>query len=155
MTKIVHGMAALAAIGLAAGDGSAQTIRLETEIARPAEEVWDAVRDVFNVDTRLVPGFVTAVSREGDVRRVTFANGFVVTEQVVTIDDDTMRMAYSAFGGRATYHMASMQVIAKGDHARLVWITDFLPAELAPMIAGNMEQGIALMKQTLEADQPR
>jgi hypothetical protein len=32
----------------------------------------------------------------------------------------------------------------------VVWIADLLPHELAPSIAGMIEQGLAAMKQTLE-----
>jgi hypothetical protein len=55
-------------------------------------------------------------------------------------------------GGRTTHHNASWQVFALGEKlSRLVWITDFLPNEVAPIIQQLVEQGIAEMKQTLEA----
>jgi len=127
------------------------TIRTEVHIDAPAGEVWDAVRDVGEVHKRLVPGFVTDAFVENDVRTVTFANGFVVKERITSIDDDARRLAYGAVEGRATYHSASIEVVADGEGARLIWITDFLPQELGPFIGGNMEQGAAVMKTTLEA----
>jgi hypothetical protein len=58
------------------------SIRKEIPIEAPAEQVWDAVRDIGSIHTRLVPGFVTDTSLEGDSRTVTFASGFVVREMM-------------------------------------------------------------------------
>jgi carbon monoxide dehydrogenase subunit G len=149
--------ASVVAAGLAAlsatlpGAVSAETVRTEIFISADPPEVWSAVRDVFRVHERLVPGMVVSVTGAGDVRTVTFASGAVVKERIVTIDDTDRRLVYAAFGGRATHHMASMQVVAEGSGSRLVWITDFLPAELRPFIVRNMEEGGTIMKRTLEA----
>ena len=129
---------------------AAETVRTEIHINAPADAVWSAIKDVYAVDTRLVPGLVTRVQREGDVRVVTFANGFVVKERIVTIDDAARRLAYSAFGGKATYHMASMEVVPDKSGSSIIWITDFLPAELKGFITANMQQGMKVMKRTLE-----
>jgi hypothetical protein len=44
-----------------------------------------------------------------------------------------------------------LQVFAEGaDQSRLVWIADLLPDELTPTVTALTEQGIAVMKQTLE-----
>jgi hypothetical protein len=56
------------------------TIRKEISIAARAEEVWDAVRDVGALHTRLVPGFVIDTRLEPGARIVTFANGMVARE---------------------------------------------------------------------------
>ena len=153
-----HTHSAAAALGAGAlpatveGSPAAGTVRTETHVDAGPADVWSAVRDVYNVHERLVPGLVVAVVRHEDARTVTFANGFVVNERIITIDDAEQRIAYSAFGGRATHHLASMQVVADGSGSRVIWITDFLPAELKPLIAGNMEQGSLIMKRTLEAN---
>jgi carbon monoxide dehydrogenase subunit G len=127
------------------------TIRKEIALAARAEDVWAAVRDVGAVHQRLAPGFVTDTRLDGDARIVTFANGMVVRELLVAVDDDTRRVAYAATGGRATHHNASMQVFADGEtRCRLVWITDLLPHDMAGPIGGMVEQGAAVMKQALE-----
>ncbi len=119
--------------------------------ARP-QDVWAAIRDVGAVHQRLAPGFVIDTHLDGDARIVTFANGAVVRELLVDIDDQARRLAYAAVGGRASHHNASMQVIALGENqSRLVWITDLLPNEVAPVIRELVERGAATMKQTLEA----
>lgn len=115
------------------------------------EDVWAAVRDVGAVHQRLAPGFVIDVRLEGDARIVTFANGAVVRELIVDIDDVRRRFVYAAVGGRAKHHNASMQVFAEGeDRSRLVWITDLLPNEVAGPIGALVEQGASVIKQTLE-----
>lgn len=127
------------------------TIHREILIDAPAEAVWDAVRDVGAAHRRLVPGVLTDTRLDGDARVVTFANGLVARELIVTIDDERRRLAYASVGGRARHHHASMQVLAAGGGARLVWITDVLPDELAEPIGALVEAGAAAMKRTLEA----
>jgi len=127
------------------------SIRREVTINVPAEQLWDAVRDVGALHTRLVPGFVTDCRLEGDARLVTFANGMQARELIVDVDDTQRRLAWAAVGGRLTHHNASVQVFEAGEHAcRLVWIADLLPNELAPAIAGMIEQGLVAMKKAQE-----
>lgn len=123
-------------------------------LARP-QDVWAAIRDVGEVHRRLAPGFVIDTRLDGDARIVTFANGAVVRELIVDIDDEARRLAYAAVGGRTSHHNASMQVFDEGEsHTRLVWITDLLPNEVAPVIHQLVGQGSATMKRTLEAQAP-
>jgi len=119
--------------------------------AKP-ECVWDAVRDVGSVHRRLVPGVVVDTQLEDGARVVTFANGMVVRELIVDICDERRRLSYASVGGRAIHHNASIQVFPEGDScARLVWITDFLPNELAAPIGALVEQGAATMKRVFES----
>lgn len=118
--------------------------------ARP-EKVWDAIRDVGAVHVRLARGFVTDTQLEEGARIVTFSNGMVVRELIVDIDDESLRLAYTAVGGLTKHHNASMQVFAEGeDRTRLVWITDLLPSELAGAIGALVKQGAEVIKKTLE-----
>ena len=129
------------------------SIHKEIAIAAPPDAVWAAVRDVGAVHQRLVPGFVTDTRMEEGARVVTFANGMVVRELIVDIDDAARRLAYASVGGRAAHHHASMQVFADaGGGSRLVWITDVLPDALTEPIRANVEHGSAIIKQTLERD---
>ena len=63
--------------------------------ARP-DDVWDALRDIGALHTRLVPGFVTDTSLEPGARIVTFGNGMVVRELIVAIEDGESRVVWSA-----------------------------------------------------------
>jgi hypothetical protein len=128
------------------------TIRKEIEIEQNKEFVWDAIRDVGAIHKRLVPGFVVDCRLEGDSRIVTFANGIVVRELIVDVDDKTCRHSWSARGKPLTHHNASIQVFSEGhDKCRVVWIADLLPNEAAEAIGEMIQQGLNTMKQTLES----
>jgi hypothetical protein len=128
------------------------TIHKEIEIERNKEFVWDAIRDVGAIDKRLVPGFVVDCKLEGNSRIVTFANGMVVRELIIDVDDKTLRHSWSARGGPLTHHNASIQVFEAGhDKCRVVWIADLLPNEVAETIGEMIERGLNTMKQTLES----
>lgn len=127
------------------------SVRKEFVIDARPEDVWAAVRDVGAVHTRLAPGFVVDARLEGEVRTVTFANGLVAREVIVDLDDAARRVAYASVGGRASHHHATMQVLAEGDgRARMVWVTDVLPHELARPIGALVEEGARAIKRALE-----
>jgi hypothetical protein len=88
---------------------------------------------------------------DGDARIVTFANGLVARERIVDIDDAGRRLVWSVVEGRPTHHNGSLQVFAEGDgRSRIVWTADLLPNEVAGYIQAMIEQGMGVMKRTLE-----
>jgi carbon monoxide dehydrogenase subunit G len=126
------------------------SIRQEVLLDAAVENVWDAVRDIGALHKRLVPGFVTDTRLEEGARIVTFANGLVVRELIVSLDDQARRLVWSARGGRLTHHNASAQVFPAGEgSSRLVWIADLLPDEMAGDIRQMMELGAVAMKKAL------
>jgi len=128
----------------------ASIIREITVEAKP-ENVWRAVRDVGNAH-RLFAGVLKDCRMGDGERTVTFANGMVLRELILDINDDHRRVAYTAVGGSTTHHNSSLQVFAEeGGRSRIQWVTDFLPNEMAPVIGGLVEAGAAAMKQQLEA----
>jgi carbon monoxide dehydrogenase subunit G len=132
-------------------EGKMASIRKEILTrARPAD-VWDALRDVGALHTRLVPGFVTDTRLEPGARVVTFGNGMVVRELIVAIDADQRRVVWSAIGGSMTHHNGSAQVFSDAQGlTKVVWTADFLPHEAAGAVGAMMEQGMAVMKRTLD-----
>jgi len=127
------------------------SIRREIRIDARPETAWAALRDVGAVHLRLAPGFVTDTRLEPGARIVTFGNGMVARELIVDVDEEAHRVAWSVVGSAMTHHNASAQVFADGDGGcRFVWIADLLPNEAAPRIAAMIEQGMAVIKQTLE-----
>jgi hypothetical protein len=127
------------------------TIRREIITAAQPDDVWEVLREVGALHTRLVPGFVTDTRLEPGARVVTFDNGMVVREAIVTVDDDERRIAWSASGGLLTHHNASAQVFSDSrGAARVVWIADILPDEAKGAIAAMIDRGMAVMKQTLD-----
>ena len=127
------------------------TILKEINIERSKEFVWDAIRDVGAIHKRLVPGFVVDCKLEGNSRIVTFGNGMVVRELIITVDDKTCRHAWSVRSEPLIHHNASIQVFSN-DHrdCRVVWIADLLPNEIAETIGEMIQQGLNTMKQTIE-----
>jgi len=132
------------------------SIRKEVVIEAAPGCVWDAIRDVGAIHTRLARQFVLDTRLDGDSRLVTFAGGAVVRERIVDVDDRARRLVYAAVEWRATHHNASIQVCADGDHrSRVIWIADLLPNDLADLVGGLMDQGCTAMKRTLEeSNQP-
>jgi len=128
------------------------SIRKEILIEAHPEDVWDAVRDVGAVHTRMAPGFLVDTKMDGDARIVTFANGLVLRELIVDIDDTARRFVWAAVGGPIKHHNGAMQVLAEGEgRARLVWTADILAHDFAKQAGALMQQSIAVAKQTLEA----
>jgi hypothetical protein len=107
------------------------------------------VRDFGALHTRLVPGFVRDTRlEEPHVRIVSFANGNVVRELLVDCDDPRRRLVYAASSERIQHYNASVQVLAVGEtRSLLVWIIDLLPDDIAPYIAGQMDQAAQAMQQ--------
>jgi hypothetical protein len=127
------------------------SIRQEISTKASVEDVWAALRDVGALHTRVVPGFVADTRLESGARIVTFGNGMVVRERIVTVDDRERRVVWSAASEQLGHHNASAQAIAKPrGGTTVIWIADLLPDEAAATIASMMQQGAAVMKQTLD-----
>jgi carbon monoxide dehydrogenase subunit G len=127
------------------------SIRKEISTRTGLDDVWAALSDIGALHTRLVPGFVVDTRLEPDARIVTFGNGKVVRERIVTIDQNERLVVWSATGGPLTHHNASAQAVAdERGGTKVIWVADLLPDEAAATIAPMMEQGMAVMKQTLD-----
>ncbi|SFK44063.1 SRPBCC family protein [Caulobacter sp. UNC279MFTsu5.1] len=127
------------------------TITKSVDVALAPGPVWDAVRDWGHVHQRLCPGVLTDCQVEEGARTVTFANGLVARELIVTVDDGTRRLVWSVVGSALlTHHNGAMQVLAQGQGGRIVWTADILPHDAAERVAGFMDLGCAAMKTTLE-----
>lgn len=118
--------------------------------ASPAA-VWDAIRDIGALHTRLVPGFVVATELVPGGRRVTFGNGLVVEEPIVACDDDARRLAWTARSDAMPleHYNSSVQVFENAAGSRVVWISDVLPDAVAPQVGAMMEQGAQAMARAL------
>jgi hypothetical protein len=128
------------------------SIQKEISTNASVDQVWSALSDIGSLHTRLVPGFVVDTRLEPGERIVTFGNGMVIREPIVDIDEERRRLVWSAVGGSLTHYNASAQVFADaGGQTRIVWIADLLPNEAAGAISSMMEQGMAVMKATLDA----
>ena len=127
------------------------SIRTETLIDAPVEEVWDALCDWGAPHERLVRGFVVDTQLDGADRLVTFFNGITVREVLVDRDDETRRLSWTIVGGPYEHHNGVARVVAEGERTRFSWESDLLPDELAENTRAMMEQGTAAVKATLES----
>jgi hypothetical protein len=126
------------------------TIRTELTLDASPAQVWDVIRDVGAVHRRLAPGFVTDTRLEEGARVVTFANGVVARELIVSVEEEVRRLVWSVVGGRATHHNSSFQVFpGAGGGTRLVWITDVLPDSAATAVGAMIEEGSRVIETTL------
>ena len=128
------------------------SIRKEIPVGTDPAGAWDAVRDFANVHERVAAGFVTATRLEGDERIVTFTTGAEARERLVDVDDDRRRLVYTVVESPLglSHHQASVEVLDASDGgSRLVWISDVLPDQVAPIIDGMMTEGAAAIARTL------
>jgi hypothetical protein len=117
------------------------SIKREASLRTDADTAWRALSD-FGAAGELFSGVLVDCQRKGDHRTVTFANGLVVTERLVTIDHAERRLVYAVTEGPLTQHNASMQIVPDGNGCRFVWISDFLPdeawADMVPLAERRM-----------------
>jgi hypothetical protein len=127
------------------------SIYKDTRIDVEPDDAWDALRDFGALHERLAAGFVTDTRLDGDDRIVTFFNGSVMRERLISIDDAARRLVWSIVDGPYTHHNGSAQIFCDCDRRTwFVWVTDVSPDELAPRTAEMMERGLAAIKATLE-----
>ncbi|SDM50484.1 SRPBCC family protein [Allokutzneria albata] len=131
-------------------------IRLEVQLDLDADSAWEVIGDFAAGPARMAPGFVAKSLRDKDspdLREVTFTNGLVVRERLVTRDDERRRIDYGVIGGTVTpeHDDAALQVFPDGERSRLVWTRDVRPAELADQFRAAMEEGIQVIARTLRA----
>jgi hypothetical protein len=78
------------------------TLRREIPVASGATTVWQKLRDFGAVHTKVAPGFLTDLTMDKGDRILTFFNGMVARERLVTLDDETCRLVYSVVEGQAS-----------------------------------------------------
>jgi uncharacterized membrane protein len=127
------------------------TVRAEITVDAAIEQVWDAVRDYGALHERLAPGFVTDCTLDGEDRVVTFFNGTVVRERLISVSDADHRLAWTIVDGPFTHHSGSVELHAQeGSRTRFVWTTDLLPHDTAEATRRMVEKGMAAIQETLD-----
>jgi hypothetical protein len=125
------------------------TLKREIPVAAGPAPVWQKLRDFGKVHVRVAPGFLTDLRMDKGDRILTFFNGMVARERLVTLDDEQCRLVYSVVEGQASHYNAAVQVFPEGDGSRVVWTIDLLPNELAPAIGGMMDAAVKVMRNAL------
>ena len=128
-------------------------IRQTIAINAPAADLWDAIADVGAIHTRVAPSLVadTRLEQDGAVRVVTFANGAVLYEDIVSLDHTARELVWTAKGGPWTHHNAWLVVTERADGSGdVTWTADVLPHSAGETIAGFVTAGLQDMKQHYE-----
>jgi hypothetical protein len=128
------------------------SLRKEIHIHAHVDTVWDALRDVGALHTRLAPGFVVDTRLDGNTRFVRFGNGTEAREDIVGIDERERRVCWAIVGAQFHHYNGVAQVAPHplgGTH--FVWTADLLPDDFAPAVESMMDAGIAVIKETMEA----
>ena len=118
-------------------------------IAAPPAELWDAIADIGAIHTRVAPRMVadTQLQQDGSVRVVTFTNGAVLSEQIVSLDHMARELVWTAHGGPWTHHNAWICVTDNADGGgNVTWTADVLPDSAGQIIAGFIAAGLQDMK---------
>ncbi|MCC8401295.1 SRPBCC family protein [Paraburkholderia sp. MMS20-SJTN17] len=125
------------------------TIYREIAVDTPAASAWAALRDPADVAS-VFAGVLIAARMEGDLRWVTFADGTVIEERVIAVDDAHMRLAYSVGGARFEHHHATLQVMPDTPaRCRVIWIADFKPDERSAVVEALTDAGCAALGRNL------
>lgn len=125
------------------------TIHRDIAIACDPERAWAELRE-FGAAGRLFSGVLTDCREADGLRTVTFANGLVVQERLVSIDEARRRVAYTVLDGPFTHHSAAMQLVQGDQGARFVWTSDFLPDAVAADVEPLVDAGCEAIKRALE-----
>ena len=87
------------------------SIRHEVALDMGGDKAWAELRRVGEAHKLFAPVLADG-ALDGDTRTVRFANGMVVHERILDVDDEQRRVAYTALDVPGmTYHHASMQIV--------------------------------------------
>ena len=82
---------------------------------------------------------------------MTFVNGTVLREPIVTLDDEARRLVWTHDGGRARHYNGALQVTELTDGVTsVVWTADFLPDDIGDYLSRAIEAGMAAMQRSLD-----
>ena len=118
------------------------------------EAVWDAIRDIGALHTRLVPGFVVDTKLIPGGRLVTFANGMVAEEPIISSSDSLRRLVWTARSEKSSiaHYNGAVQVYARAaGGSRVEWTADFLPDSAGSALEPMLTAGAAAMSKALQA----
>ena len=129
-----------------------KTVKLETELDAPVEEVWAIFADVTRSDW--VPG-VDAITEEDGIRSFNMAGIGEVQEKILKLDHDNHCLQYSAIKtpSGVDHHLATLQLAPlASDRCQLLWATEIEPEQFATAIEQAMEISLDGLREVLASD---
>lgn len=125
------------------------SVRVETRVARPADEVWAIVGDPAR-QHEWFPG-ITACAVDGDTRTITTGAGIDLPERLLTVDRQQRRLQYRITSSLFREHLGTIDVHDLGDGSSLVvYSTDAEPAVMALVIGGAAGNALDHLRRMLE-----
>ena len=125
------------------------SVRVESRIARPADEIWALVGDPTR-QHEWFPGIV-GCTVDGDVRTITTGAGLVLPERLLTVDRLQRRLQYRITAQMVREHLGTIDVHDLGDGTSLVvYATDAEPAVVALVIGGAAANALEHVRDLLE-----
>lgn len=123
--------------------------KVEVEISRSPEEVWELVGQ-FGALGEWMPG-IDSCKLEGDVRKLQ-TMGMEIHEQLVSQDDANRTVSYSIIQGPMPieHHLATISVAPSGDGSRLTWAYEVKPDDMAAVFGPVYEGSAQAVKTQLE-----
>ncbi len=128
------------------------SVRRQVTIARPPDEVWEAVGD----PTRLAEWFpgIVSVTVDGDERTIVTGAGIPMPERILTVDPIQRRFQYRVTSSLFREHLGTIDVLALDDGTSLVvYSTDADPSVMALVIGGAAGDGLRALKHRMEANE--
>jgi hypothetical protein len=122
----------------------------EFTVNASVEEVWKVVGNFANGPLKFAPSvFVGCQLKTPDTRVLAFADGNSATEQLISCDEKTHRVAWRWVDENIIHDNTVMQVsAADAKKSRVIWSHDVLPNEAAKWLAPTMDMLIPLFQQT-------
>ncbi|MEE2810977.1 MAG: SRPBCC family protein [Pseudomonadota bacterium] len=119
------------------------------DVGADAAKAWGMISDTGGV-TRLT-NLITECRLDGDQRHCTMADGSHVTEDIISVDRENMRLVYTVTDGPMPldFHCSTVQVLERGDAASVIWTVDIKPDALAEHMAPMMDMVAANMRDAL------
>ena len=108
------------------------------QLDAPADAAWDFLDRYTRAEVHVFSACV-AERCEGEYRVVTLTDGQEIWERNVTVDPVRRRASYTVLGlNDVAHHHAEMRIdVDRDGSVTLVWVTDFLPHEIAGQYAAN------------------
>jgi len=128
------------------------TVQKVIDVKASVEDVWDKIANVGSISDLV--GFITESQLDGDVRVCKMADGGVLEEKIISIDNTLRRVSYCITKSPLDldFHSASMQVVPNGEGASMIWITDLKPDSMAEQFDPIFEEAVPGIRAALEGD---
>uniref|UniRef100_A0AAU2A1C7 Polyketide cyclase n=1 Tax=Streptomyces sp. NBC_00093 TaxID=2975649 RepID=A0AAU2A1C7_9ACTN len=116
------------------------SIYRSAELDVSADTAWDFIERYTRSEVHVF-SLCVAERQEGEYRVVTLADGREIWERNVTVDPVHRRATYTVPGlNGAEHHHAEMRVeVDRHADAHLIWVTDYLPHEIAEERAASYD----------------